>query len=304
MKIYFKFMLSISLLTGLFLIPATHAAARVMHVPNEYETIPQALSVSQSGDTIKLAAGTYAEAIELMPGVTLSGNDPKTTVITGSPYALKSIITLFDKSVLEGVTIKGATTGVKGAVYVAAGSPRISNCIITENQVPAIFVEQNTSPTIEHNKIFKNARSAIEVTYAAPNISANQMYDNRGFGILVSGALEIIESSVTGSSTPGNTKEKQATIIGNTIENNKGGAIMCQGSSPLIVENTIGNQRGRSIILVKSDAVIKKNEITSGGPPAIYIESGNPIIEENNINGVMRFPIWGKVNTEALKTIL
>ncbi len=301
MRYHLKFAAGLSLITGFLLVPAMNSAARVIYLPDEYKTIQQAIDVSQPGDEIKLAAGIYEGSVSLKHGVSLYGEDPNTTIITDSPYVAGPIVTLAGKCTLKGVTIKGAKASSQGAIYVKAGSPYITNCKITENRNSGIFVDRGTSPTIEYNQVFKNNRSAIEIVKANPRILTNELYQNRGFGILVSGVIAQTENNPINSNNQENAYKTQAIIKGNTIKNNKGGAIMCQDSSPVIIENKIADRRGRSILLVMSNAIIKKNKITSGGPPAIYIDSGNPVIEENTIDGVLRFAILGESKLGSIK---
>jgi pectin methylesterase-like acyl-CoA thioesterase len=58
---------------------AQSAAAADLRVPEDHKTIQAAINASRAGDTVTVAAGTYAERVRLTPGVALRsrGDDAK-----------------------------------------------------------------------------------------------------------------------------------------------------------------------------------------------------------------------------------
>ncbi len=58
---------------ALIFIPAELVCAAIHHVPSQFNTISKALDAAVSGDTVKVANGSYFEHISLKEGVTLQG---------------------------------------------------------------------------------------------------------------------------------------------------------------------------------------------------------------------------------------
>jgi len=63
MKRIFSILFVLALVLGFNLVAATPAAAATINVPGDHTTIQAAVSASSSGDTIKVASGTYNEGI-------------------------------------------------------------------------------------------------------------------------------------------------------------------------------------------------------------------------------------------------
>ncbi len=76
-----------------------------LRVPADYETIQEAIDGAEPGDTVLVAPGTYREAVTLRTGVTLRGEDPRTTIWDGAGEGR----TLVDYSGAREVTIRGFT---------------------------------------------------------------------------------------------------------------------------------------------------------------------------------------------------
>jgi hypothetical protein len=131
--------------------PLETDSLRSWQVPVDAHTIQQALFFSRSGETIVLAEGTYYENIYLGGrNIYLTGIDPNdsnviaATIINGdtdsNPETMSGrVINLAgtrDTSChISGLTITGGSTNAKGGgIYGAATRPKISNCIINNNQ--------------------------------------------------------------------------------------------------------------------------------------------------------------------------
>ena len=71
---------------GIVLLPAQSAMVNgtTIHVPTtDYQTIQAGIDAASSGDTVSVAAGTYAESITMEPGVTIEGSGADVTTIQG-----------------------------------------------------------------------------------------------------------------------------------------------------------------------------------------------------------------------------
>lgn len=115
-------------------------------------TLTAALGRTVYGSEIRLSAGTYSAAsgetfpLNLRdPNVTLRGAGPQATVIRGDG-ATRVITSQAGGNVrLESLCIEngGGLNGVGGGIYVDAGAPTVSNCIIRGNRVRSPPVGEN-----------------------------------------------------------------------------------------------------------------------------------------------------------------
>ena len=126
---------AVSLVT--FFLLAASAQAAVLNVPRQYPTIEAAISASQDGDVIEIAAGTYA------PSATLSTGG-KAITIRGAVGADGSPLTEVDgqnvRRVIQCDTNEGANTRFEnlvitrgtasngGGMYLSYSSPTLTNC--------------------------------------------------------------------------------------------------------------------------------------------------------------------------------
>jgi len=113
-------------------------AQTVIHVPQDYPTIQQAIDASSDGDTVLVAPGTYFEQIDFgshQITVTSSGGPASTTIdatYLGPVVHFGAASTR--QAVIEGFTIThGKGNTFAGGVEVEEGSPTISGNIIAEN---------------------------------------------------------------------------------------------------------------------------------------------------------------------------
>jgi hypothetical protein len=139
------------------------ATATTVYVPDDYETILEAIAnVDTLGppDTILVGPGTYQGPLELPGWTTLrSLEGPAVTIIDGGVR----IHTAWDQSVLDGFTITGAYVGVS----VGESDVIISNNLIINNESAGIL-EHNTflpyvTVTISHNTIVNNGSWGIDI---------------------------------------------------------------------------------------------------------------------------------------------
>jgi len=125
--------------------------SRIWQVPADAQTIQEALFFSRAGETIVLAEGTYYENIYLGGrNITLTSTDPNdsnvvsATIINGdtdcNPETMSGRVinlagTKNTTCHIRGLTITGGSTNARGGgIYGAGTSPKISKCIINNNQ--------------------------------------------------------------------------------------------------------------------------------------------------------------------------
>jgi hypothetical protein len=116
----------------------TVSPSLVVQVPGDYASIQLAIDDVPNGSTIEVAAGTWAELINLDGrSLTLLGENPETTIIDGGGNGL--VVNLDNQgsgTLIEGFTITGGDTNWGGGCFVR-GTPTIRNCRVMHNRADA-----------------------------------------------------------------------------------------------------------------------------------------------------------------------
>jgi parallel beta-helix repeat protein len=236
----------------------------VKNVPGDYSTIQAALNAVSSGDTVQVAAGTYAPStngekfpITMKNGVWLKGAGADVCIIDaeGTNRVIYFNRITNPSTTIEGFTItNGKTTGSGGGILVSESTnPKITNNIISGNsaavygggiQVYGTFYFAS-SATIINNVVTDNTAvfygGGIEIRghssnpYAygtiVNNVITRNSADYYGGGISVFLGTSVITNNV---------------ITDNWVGKDDGGGIVCLPSSYSFICNNIvtGNRAG------------------------------------------------------------
>lgn len=192
-------------------------------MPENYDTIQEAMAAAEPGDTVFVAAGTYTDVneVEIIPGLTFEAvvNMKPGVTLLGNPEAPESVIIQGTESVLGifcqnadsttsiiGLTVTGSMSGIMGRM----ASPTISNCRLIANQSASPYSSGGGmygdyfSPTISDCVFTQNAAtSGGGATFANEsfpvlhrctftNNHAITTSQNKGHG----GGLTVVQSSV------------------------------------------------------------------------------------------------------------
>jgi len=130
---------------GCFLLIATQPVrAEVIHVPDDYPTIQQAINeAAEAGDEIIVAPETYNEAIDFLgKAIWLhSADGPEVTIIDGEGLDT-SVVTCASGegpgTTLEGFTITNGNAQCGGGMHNFDSSPTVTNCIFDSNMAGSI----------------------------------------------------------------------------------------------------------------------------------------------------------------------
>lgn len=212
------------------------------------QSIQAAIVAAADGDTVMVAAGTYAEDIDFLGKAIVvvgtghesvirgTGNGPVVTLATGEDL----------DSVLDSCTITGGLADQGGGIYVRDSSPTILRNVVFLNQArrqgSGIYVE-GSSARIYNNLVLYNHTAAgdphsIEVVDAAPRIINNTVVRGDSNGIILRGASPAIVMNnivaLNGSSGRGRgicdfSIEGVATIHYNLFHRNRIAALLTDG---------------------------------------------------------------------------
>ncbi len=175
-----------------------------------YTDLQQALTASVSGDTIRVADGTYKPGsgtittvtYQLKTGVTLQGGyagfgatNPNARDIVANRTILDGLLSTTSSAsfqaqhvvtgsgtnstaVLDGFTVRDGFGSSGGGIYNVAGSPTISNCVIESNTASTSgggMYNSASSPTISNCTFLQNAAPSgggiYDVSSSSPSIS-------------------------------------------------------------------------------------------------------------------------------------
>jgi len=266
---------------------------RIIHVPDDEETIQAGIDEAEDGDTVLVQRGMYYEnidfrckAIVVASRFLTTGNllDIQETIIDCNRNG-RSVVCIWlyedENTVLTGFTIQNGRTSYGGGIHISDANPTLTHlCII--------------------NNTATEGGGGIYCTGGAPSISNVIIYGNyssRGSGIHVSnGACPVLENvtiehnrSDFGGGVYCENAELDLREV--TITRNRssefGGGIFCYRNSHITIgTSTIYNNRGNSLYIHSSTVVL--NKIVNCD--ALYFTSGSGLTITNSI--ILNSPIY------------
>jgi parallel beta-helix repeat protein len=194
--------------------------ANTIIVPDEYDTIQEAINAANPGNTVYVKPRTYYENITINKTINLIGENPATTIIDGDPYGIRITIDA-DNVRVQGFTVRNGEAGI---FLEKTSRHKIINNIVTLNN-EGIYLQYSHNSTVYRNLVVKNILSGICLWESTNNtVIGNQVIDGKGFGIDFW------------------TEYGANKIIGNTIKNNQwNGIYMSYSNNNTIFRNNIIN---------------------------------------------------------------
>jgi hypothetical protein len=167
---------------------ATAAAAAVIDVPGDHAQIHDAVQAAAPGDTVLVAAGTYADCthetegpgstpacVIMRDGVTLIGAGPEATIIDAEGLGRGIYVHDTDDVRIENLQVRNAYAAIYGAaILIRQGSDnaRVADCVIRDNDDGGVIVFANSSAEITDVRFLDNVAKqggglAVEETSTA-----------------------------------------------------------------------------------------------------------------------------------------
>lgn len=291
---------------------ATSTRAATLRVPQEYKTIPLAVTAASDGDVIIVGPGTYNTPIDF-GGKELhlkSAGGPAHTIldVDGAGSVLKFRNGESTDSIVEGFQITGGVgtlivnTIYGGGILVVDSSPTIRDNIILSNTAQfggGIACLSGATPIIENNEIILNGTLHGNSMPAA----GGGLYVEESRPLIVDNLIENNQSSQTGGGIAA-VAGSYPDILDNVIRGNhagpangNGGGIACESGAATYVEGNLVSGNGAGFgagLYCGEDATLTvvNNEIrgnaTSGAGGGIALaDDRNSEIRDNFIHDNM-----------------
>lgn len=272
------------------LLAASASHSETIYVPIDQPTIQDAINVSNAGDTILIACGTYYEAdIDLIGGIRIASfsGDPECVTIDaqasqGNPHIIFNLSNLDDTVRIQGLTFTGGWTHDTGGAINCYFSPmEVVNCFFVGNRAEnGGAIRTRSSDVVISGCLFiENQAEEIGALFCS---SGHVLVRNCNFlGNYATGV-----SAISG----GAGIEIQSCIIAYNEDDWGTGPIYCgEGPPPLVsCTNIYGNDPGDWIGCVEGQAGLNGNISVDPqfcgvpGSDNYYLQSDSPCAPGNH----------------------
>ncbi|HSK02196.1 MAG TPA: NosD domain-containing protein [Kofleriaceae bacterium] len=212
--------------------PCTLASGRRLDVPGDYPTIQGAIDEADPGDTVRVAAGTYTESVQLRPGVCLLGSGARRTILDAGGER-RTLVDLTDApgSVVSGFTMRGVAQATGCATpsdpFACSGNWYTAGVYLGPVDIPAW-----DDPTID-----------------APPIITNNVFEGNDIGVMLyHHGIAVVRNNVFARNRIGfvaNHYQDRTLVANNVFDDNTELAIGNQAAYLDIIDNIIvGSQLG------------------------------------------------------------
>lgn len=289
-------------------------------VPDDYQTIQEAIDNSIKGDTIFIKAGEYKGKILFRDGIKLIGQDRDKVIIrldahekhviygrnftsgtisditiehTGKDESEKRYSGIYlENSSIEITRCRIRNAAGHGIRLLGKDTSLISDCIIESSGFAGIYVDGKGAQTkIINNTVKNNSTTGICFTGGGLGTVEGNICVANKFGIGINGKntnIKLTNNRCEDNLGNGITvwDSAEAMLDSNSCENNKGCGIIMWGGSKALVENNVCINNGKSGIKVYdsgSSAVLNNNTFAHNKEHGIYFSRDSYGKAEGNI---------------------
>lgn len=252
-----------------FAASAAVTSATTIYVPDDHETIQEAVNAANEGDKVIVRDGTYKENVDVNKPLTIQSENGSVNCIVHASNPKDHVFEM----IVNYVSINGFTvTGATGAEKIGIIGIGVKHCNILNNDASTnfcgILLDSSSSNILINNTANSNSLAGIYLYYSSNNTVMNNLANsNNDDGIF------LVHSN-------------NNTITNNMLMNNKFGTALSGSCSNMIVNNTATNNRENGIYLLGySDSnTIKNNNVSNNNYGVFLVSSNNNNIIENIAN--------------------
>lgn len=286
---------------GMVVVQPVKADFRTLVVPDDYETIGEAVGNATDGDLVFVKSGTYQESMLVInKSISLIGeNATRTKVYLNPPFINVTIFTVTFEMRDGSIKINANDFKLSGFTFFSLGG--ISSIAgdrleIIGNTIPTGLTVSGSCSTIADNTI---TGGKFELSGSNNTIKGNTLDVSGTPAASCKGSYNLIlENNATGSSSF-YVEGYSNVLFNNTI--NFGYGLDLDGTENIIAKNNL-----TSLIVLGSNNTAYANEITSGMTiwcknsvfyanhisliyPIVWSNSGNNLFYHNNFEGNIKF---------------
>jgi PKD repeat protein len=277
-------LLSVIFSVLVFICCGSAAAETITVCPSgcNYTSIQDAIDHASSGDTIEVMNGTYTELITVDKPLTITGENPAGTMISGN-YAGNVVTISADNVVFTGFSVtKGYQQYNPNVYYFGIGATNVTNlsissCRVTDSSI-GIYANNATGLSVSDTEISDCvAQGVLLLNTNSSQILSNRIHDNE-FGVMGSSSDTLVCS-------------------GNNLTHNQyDGLCFIDGvTDSLIQDNVVRdncylnfndtgdfNQAGGYFEFVR-DSAIRNNTFTHNGGIGMYLSEMQQSVMDGNV---------------------
>ncbi len=207
---------------------AAPAEAKRIFIPQDHKSLQRGIDAAAAGDTIWVAAGTYAGPFKVTKRLVLFGDaGAENTILDGGDSARVLHIEGTKGGAVIGFTIQRGRANSGGGIHcVRDTSLVIAGCVFRKNWESAISIWASFDINMRELLLEENTGSAIALYYSAVLFRHCQFTKNSGY---TGGAVSFVRSRMLAPF-------RECSFDSNRAEGATGGAINADSSEVMLVE--------------------------------------------------------------------
>ncbi|MCK6528474.1 right-handed parallel beta-helix repeat-containing protein [Myxococcota bacterium] len=249
------------------------APAATLYVPDQYDSVADALAASQVGDTVILRSGTYYESVTVPEEVTLQGEEPPRTVLH-APSDDAAVVRLSHRAVLAGLAVIGGKHGVLVEDEIGGDpvEPEVRGVLVAGASRAGVEVRGGVLLTVRASTLADNTLFGAYATEAGRLTVRNSLVIGNGVGVEAEGGtLDILYNTVVSRNRNGGVKVHGpgywGRIVNNTIVANDTAGVDVDGASTAEFRNNVVvfNDSGFFNVSGTFDGVTEHDDVYGNG---------------------------------------